>query len=578
MDEINIARFAGEAQDLLRAGRTALGGHDLTRSLTDGIPDGLDDASTPKLVFCGQYSAGKSSLIKLLTGQDVATGAGITTDDVRAYRWNGVEIIDTPGIHTSVREDHDEKSYAAIGRADIVVFVITDGLMDSTIAAAFREIAYTRQRADAMLLVVNKMSRAAKGNTAESQQQARKGLTEVLLPRSVDTFPMVFTDAEDGLRARDRKEPERAERDLKRSNVAALVRVLNEMAAAASLSSKLRQPLFVLEAALSEGLAKLGSDDSDESRLEGLMIERRKRIVEGRVEARQAGRTRIRGAAAAIREQGHRVAAGVGVGRTGEQINSDVAQGLKKVDEIVERLPASIAEVVDPISDNLAKLLDGRVQSPEVRAVISRFQSTAADLLRDIHIDPKTLQRVNTGADLAKKFGNFLVTNSIREGAFTARGVLSFRAYSGTATHGAVKAIGASVGYKFAPFEAIKLTRNIATFGKVIGAAGVVVGVISQIKEDVDEGRNEVAERDLRGDIVGHFDATARIIETHFDEKTGEYVAKNFFLEDLDAQIETLRQSKQNKSDGYEAISKLLARSRDLLRRSSEDTVGAIPG
>ena len=569
MDEIKIAKFAGEAQELLHAGRAALAGHDLTRSLAEGVPDGLDDAATPKLVFCGQYSAGKSSLIKLLTGQSVATGAGITTDAVQSYRWNGVEIIDTPGIHTSLRPDHDEKSYAAIGRADIVVFVITNELMDPTIAAAFREIAYTRQRADAMLLVVNKMGRAALGNNAESQAQARRGLTDVLRPRDADTFPMVFTDAEDGLRARSRTDSVAIERELGRSNVAALIEELNKMAAAASLGQKLRQPLFALEAALSEGLAKLGSDDSDESRLEALMIERRKRIVDGRVQARLAGRTRIRAAAAAIREQGHRVAAGIGAGRTGEQVVADMGQGLEEVDRIVNDLPAGIAAEVDPIGDALQELLGNRVDSEDAQALLGRFRSAAEDQLRDVHIDPQKLQKVKVGAEAAKEFGTFLVRNSVKDGV-AARGVLSFRAYSGTATHDAVKAIGHTFGYRFAPFEAIKLTKNIAQAGKIIGAAAIVFGVFVQIKEDVDAGRAERAERDLRGDIVGRFDQSARIIETHFDEKTGEYIANRFSLDDLDAQIDKLRQSKQHKSDGYQAISALLARARDLLRRSSE--------
>lgn len=575
MDEIKIARFASEAQELLSAGRTALASHELTRPLADGIPDGLDDASTPKLVFCGQYSAGKSSLIKLLTGQDVTTGVGITTNEVSSYRWKGVEILDTPGIHTSVRRDHDEKSYAAIGRANIVVFVITNELMDSTIAAAFRQIAFARQRADAMLLVVNKMSRAAKGNTAESQEQARRGLTEVLLPRSPDLFPMVFTDAEDGLRARGEKDPERAGRNLKRSNVSALVEKLNDMAAAGSLSHKLRQPLFVLEAALCEGLGKLGSDDSDESRLEALLIERRKRIAEGRIAARQAGRTQIRAAATAIREEGHRLAGKITVGQTVEQLCNDEEHGLKRVHEIVEGLPARISMEVDPIGDALEELLGKRTGSPEVIALLKRFETTAAEQLRDVHIDPQKLKRLKAGADLAKDIGSFLVTKSIRPEVVAVGGPLSLSSYSGTATHEAVKGLGRTLGYRFAPYEAIKFTRGIATAGKVLGAAAVVVGVLSQIKQDMDEGQVEIDMRDLRGDIVSRFDQSARIIETHFDEKTGEYLSQRFSLDELDAKINTLQQNKQNKSDGYVAISKLLARVRDLLRQTNEPGGGA---
>ena len=38
-----------------------------------------------KLVFVGQYSAGKLSIIKMLTSEDVAIGATITTQDSTLY-------------------------------------------------------------------------------------------------------------------------------------------------------------------------------------------------------------------------------------------------------------------------------------------------------------------------------------------------------------------------------------------------------------------------------------------------------------------------------------------------------------
>lgn len=67
-----------------------------------------------RLVFAGQYSAGKSS-ITLLTGRDdIAIGGGITTQESHSYEWKGLEVIDTPGIHTELRPDHDEISYAQI--------------------------------------------------------------------------------------------------------------------------------------------------------------------------------------------------------------------------------------------------------------------------------------------------------------------------------------------------------------------------------------------------------------------------------------------------------------------------------
>ena len=140
-----------------------------------------DESGRVKIVFAGQYSAGKSSIIKMLTGDgSVATGAEITTQETHSYEWNGLEIVDTPGVHTTLRPDHDEISYNAIAAADILVFVVTNELFDSYMAEHFRRLAIDKDKAGEMVLVVNKMERAAGGNTAAQQDIIREGLRSVL--------------------------------------------------------------------------------------------------------------------------------------------------------------------------------------------------------------------------------------------------------------------------------------------------------------------------------------------------------------------------------------------------------------
>ena len=94
----------------------------------------------------------------MLTGRnDIAVGAGITTEQTSSYEWNGIVITDTPGIHTEQRPDHDEISYRAIAGADILVFTVTSQMFDSNIAAHFRKLAIDKDKANEMILVVNKM-------------------------------------------------------------------------------------------------------------------------------------------------------------------------------------------------------------------------------------------------------------------------------------------------------------------------------------------------------------------------------------------------------------------------------------
>ena len=89
------------------------------------------------IVVAGQYSAGKSTIIKMLTGRnDIEIGAKITTQKADIYEWNGLRIVDTPGIHTELRPDHDEISYSEIASADMLIYVITNELFDNYLAEA----------------------------------------------------------------------------------------------------------------------------------------------------------------------------------------------------------------------------------------------------------------------------------------------------------------------------------------------------------------------------------------------------------------------------------------------------------
>lgn len=86
--------------------------------------------STLHVMLYGAYNAGKSSLINALLSEELATVNDIpTTDSIDAYPWQGMSLIDTPGVnapiaHANVTEDH-------LKRCSVILFVIRDGDMDS---------------------------------------------------------------------------------------------------------------------------------------------------------------------------------------------------------------------------------------------------------------------------------------------------------------------------------------------------------------------------------------------------------------------------------------------------------------
>lgn len=173
METLLLSQYTKRGEDLLKEVRQAFRNMNLDES---SLPSQfLSDDSSIKLVFIGQYSAGKSSIIKMLTGEDVAIGAQITTQQSKSYVWNGLELVDTPGIHTGLREDHDAITYEEINHAALLVFVITNEGFADQIGKHFRKLAIDQKRANNMVLVVNKWI----GPSRETRRNSRRLLRKI---------------------------------------------------------------------------------------------------------------------------------------------------------------------------------------------------------------------------------------------------------------------------------------------------------------------------------------------------------------------------------------------------------------
>ena len=264
MEEFQLSKFTNEGAQLLREVTdefTRLGLD--TSRLPKVFPD---DSGKIKLVFVGQYSAGKSSLIKMLTGEDVAIGAAITTQDSTPYEWNGLEIVDTPGIETELRPDHDEITYEQINHAALLIFVITNEGFSQRMGDHFRELAIDQKRAANMVLVVNKMGRTALGNVPEQQAVICADLQKVTTPYDPKDLYLSFTDAESYLKAVDEPDERRKRRYIDRSGREVFIDNLNRFVADKGVLQKINLPLNTIAAeirnASSEPSAELKSDAS----------------------------------------------------------------------------------------------------------------------------------------------------------------------------------------------------------------------------------------------------------------------------------------------------------------------------
>ena len=77
----------------------------------------------------GRTMAGKSTLMEILTegdGSSIGKGSQRTTQDIRRYYWNDLEITDVPGIGAFEGEEDEQIAFEAAKTADLVIFIITD--------------------------------------------------------------------------------------------------------------------------------------------------------------------------------------------------------------------------------------------------------------------------------------------------------------------------------------------------------------------------------------------------------------------------------------------------------------------
>jgi len=230
------------------------------------------DLAHLNLVFAGQYSAGKSSLIKMLTGiEHIKIGAGVTTDVVTQYQHKSLNIWDTPGILAGECEQHDAQALEAIAKADLLVYVITNELFDDVVGAAFRNLCFNQGRAKEMMIVINKFE----SDSADKETKIA-GITQVLEPKIPEDFPIVFTDAQSFFDSLDEEDEQERQELLALSNAEGFTKAIDGFVAQRGLYARLTTPLQQLQITLESKIDELTISDPLQKGLVSLLTQNKR--------------------------------------------------------------------------------------------------------------------------------------------------------------------------------------------------------------------------------------------------------------------------------------------------------------
>ena len=567
MKTLELHQWTARGEALLKKAEKILkdAPFDNIRELAQRVPrEIVPRGESVQVVFAGQYSAGKSSILKVMTGrEDIDIGAGITTQQVQQFEWNGIKVIDTPGVHTEIRPDHDEITYEAISKADLLVFVVTNELFDAHIAEHFRKLAIEQKKAHEMLLVVNKMQRHAEGNTPAAQGVIREDLRKILVPFTPEQLRLSFIDAEAALETCTEQDEEIRRILHERSGFDDFFDKFNAFVEEKGLAARYTTSLYTLEQVLQEALAAESSDDVDVGALQELLIQQRRALVNGKEQVSQSVKSKIQQTTNKIQEEGRKAADLVRGGEDSEAISRELTAAQERVEKQVDELSELIQKTMEEGISELAEWVEQIAESELAKELLSRLR----ERIQSLDIDPETLSKMKQGGEVTYQLGRFLVSKSFTPTASTFSGLFKLNQYSGTATHGMVKSIGSVLGKSFKPWEAVKWTRTIANAGRVLAVAGTVLTFVLQVKEDADADKIEQDLREGRAAIRTGFDETAHAVELHYDKATDTYVDQTIGkrIAEIDEELEELRNMQESRSGLFQELNGLLEDTRGLI-------------
>ena len=484
--------------------------------ITNKLNYDLNDYKQEGLIsvaFIGQYSAGKSTIISALTGRrDIRIDADIATDKTTDYNWNNIKIIDTPGLFTD-REDHDEITYEAIDKADLLVFSLTYMLFDSVTVKNFKTLAYDRGYAWKMMLVVNKMSDEA-GEEAEKIANYRHSLAEALKPYSLNDFPVCFIDAKDYCDGIDEDD----EFLYEISRFETFIQELNQFVERRGSLAKLDTPVRIALSAVDEAQADFTHNSGGDSTFFEILNQLSRQVKNERNRVKIKIQSIALKLAAAIAQEGVELASCVG-NITSEieweykqkTVNLDVERHYEKAGREIQ---AVFDEAINDIRQEVEAVLQGNLAQAYIAYIEKSLDASVNHLQDGINIDALKNQ-FSKLKGIAEFTGANILKNASRGFLNTAgkTGFLRGMDVAGGGLHQAVLGVGKAVGFKFKPWQAVGMAKNLGNFAKMLGPIFAVGALGLDLLEVSQERKLEQDMADARRQIISQFQKLAKDLE-----------------------------------------------------------------
>ncbi|MHC5849591.1 GTPase [Nostoc sp.] len=503
------------------------------------------------VAFVGQYNAGKSTAISALTGQrDIKIDSDIATDVTATYDWNSIKVIDTPGLFTD-RQDHDEITYEAINKADLLVFNLTYMLFDLITIENFKKLAYEKVYRWKMMLLINKMSDEA-GEEAQKIANYRKSLADVLNSESTDAlkplksysldeFPVCFIDAKDYCDGIDQDDDFLIEISRFQTFIDALNNFVERRAALARFDTPVR---IVLASVDEAQLSFTRNSDQDATFLE--VLTRLSRTV---CKERERLRTKFQSIglemSSAIAKEGIKLANSVGTTTKEdfETLNNQIALNVQNYYETaIKELKIVVEKAVEEITQEVKKVLQSNLAKTFITCLENTQKVSAKNIDNNI-----SGERLQSQVEALQKIGDVL---GVPWDKFTAgrvaasgQGFVNATNVAGSNLHHVVYGVGKFIGVDFKPWQAVGIAKDLANFTIVLGPILSVVGAGLDAHSMQQEAERQDKMAEERQNITSQFIAIAKNIENQIENLLAEVELEVYG--DIDKQIAAARQQEE---------------------------------
>jgi len=451
------------------------------------------------VAFVGQYSAGKSTIISAITGKrDIKIDADIATDKTSNYYWDGINLIDTPGLFTE-RKDHDAITYDTINKADLLIFCLTSMLFDSITVENFKKLAYEKGYRWKMMIVVNKMSDEA-GDDEQKVINYRLSLAEALKPYQIDEFPLCFIDAKDYCEGIDTND----EFLIEISRFQTFIDVLNNFVNSRRSLARLDTPVRIVLSGINDAQICFTHDNNEDT----AFFEILKRLSRTVNQERERLRNEVRNIAlnlfSAVTNEGTMLASALGGDENFELRNKRTEKNVRThYEQATNEMECCVSNAFSSIQNEIENVFNSDLVQTFVTRLQLKYQTGVKNSNPDLDVN-KIADQIQKLSNIGEQIG-LQPLRSNWTNTYQGEGFLRSMDVAGSQLHHTVRSVGESLGYHFRPWEAVNLAKNIGNSLMIVGNVVSVLGIGVAIYQKYQEHEAEQKLAHARLDITSQF-------------------------------------------------------------------------